>query len=1336
MGEEVFPWLKSMPLAPEYHPTLSEFQDPIAYIHKIEKEASLYGICKIVPPLPPPPKKSVVSNLNKSLFSRSSSLTFTTRQQQIGFCPRKPCPVKKPVWQSGQRYFFPDFESKARSFERSYLKKLGKKPPLSPLELETLYWKASVDKPLSVEYANDIPGSAFPPNYSSSSVGCGGVGSSNVGETAWNMRWVSRAEGSLLRYMKEEIPGVTSPMVYLAMMFSWFAWHVEDHDLHSLNYLHLGAPKTWYGVPRDACVAFEEVVRVNGYGGEVNPLVTFAVLGEKTTVISPEVLVAAGVPCCRLVQNAGEFVVTFPRAYHSGFSHGFNCGEASNIATPEWLKFAKEAAVRRASINYPPMVSHFQLLYDLALALCSRVPAGIHAGPRSSRLKDKKKGEGEATIKDEFLRNVIENNKLLQILGKGSPIVLIPQSSSDASAFLNLCVGSYSRVAQGNSPLDGYSKIKPKLASLCERKSIPLLDANGDLPKSGFRILDRDSHRDELLQDDRLSHQRLFSCVTCGILTFDCAAVIQPREQAARYLMSADCNFLDDWTNSGVLNDNNHPPTAVFPRKIGQTEYGEESVAHGLYSMPGRSSNCLLQGEQNGDEEAANSEEPNGTSALGLLAQAYGNSSDSEEDRGYDLPDFDDDTLIKSVSPERRKQQEDPRAHIMKLEQSSGPDDDAHLGYGERLRFRGSNVTEKSHQILNYSIEKESNDYSRKISCESDVPLPGCNEGSSRLHVFCLEHAIDVEEQLRLVGGVHISLFCYQDYPRVEAEAKHLAEELGIDYSWNNITFRNATTEDEKRIQSALDSEEAIPGNGDWAVKLGKNLFCSANLCWSPLYSKQMPYNSVIYKAFGRDSSSLPAKADDLGQRSGKPKKTVAGKWCGKVWMSHRVHPLLVQKDPEDQDEESCVHENIEGTSKGRTETSTARKPVTKRKMEEDTKRTKKDINGERGASEDLLVYSRQHHQKFGVLRPSKTIKWQNFDTDNQADDDARLSCEGVLNQLAGPREGQSANSGSKFAPDSLSGHDSPSNDLLEDSYLSQKIPKGKRAKLNRGDAVLSRKFEEKCYFRTNRRMFGTKQESIGSEDAVSNDEDEGPQQQMNQRRERVSQNARTCVGALHQIKGLKKLYKSRKQVVSGLMKVTTECTKKQEHSEDFDDVSDGEEVKGRLNKRVGKRTSKPSVESGGSKLVKGKSSQTLRKNNSKPMAGKRFSGLGIVKKEEEGEYQCDLEGCTMAFFTSKDLNLHKKNVCPVKGCGKKFFSHKYLVQHRRVHLDDRPLKCPWKRCKMTFKWAWARTEHIRVHTGERPYKCGEPNCGQTFRFVSDFSRHKRKTGHSIKGKG
>ena len=59
-----------------------------------------------------------------------------------------------------------------------------------------------------------------------------------------------------------------------------------------------------------------------------------------------------------MVQNAGEFVVTFPRAYHLGFSHGFNCGKVANLATPEWLKVAKEVAVRRAAMEYHPMLSH------------------------------------------------------------------------------------------------------------------------------------------------------------------------------------------------------------------------------------------------------------------------------------------------------------------------------------------------------------------------------------------------------------------------------------------------------------------------------------------------------------------------------------------------------------------------------------------------------------------------------------------------------------------------------------------------------------------------------------------------------------------------------------------------------------------------------------------------------------------------------------------------------------------------------------------------------------------------------------------------------------------
>lgn len=119
-------------------------------------------------------------------------------------------------------------------------------------------------------------------------------------------------------------------------------------------------------------------------------------------------------------------------------------------------------------------------------------------------------------------------------------------------------------------------------------------------------------------------------------------------------------------------------------------------------------------------------------------------------------------------------------------------------------------------------------------------------------------------------------------------------------------------------------------------------------------------------------------------------------------------------------------------------------------------------------------------------------------------------------------------------------------------------------------------------------------------------------------------------------------------------------------------------------------------------------------------------------KEKRGGSHRCDMEGCRMRFKTRAELTVHKRNRCPVEGCGKRFSSHKYAVLHQRVHEDDRPLKCPWKGCNMTFKWAWARTEHIRVHTGERPYKCKVEGCGLSFRFVSDFSRHRRKTGHYV----
>ena len=55
---------------------------------------------------------------------------------------------------------------------------------------------------------------------------------------------------------------------------------------------------------------------------------------RKCLMMSPQHLVDANVPVYRAVQHENQIVITFPKAYHGGFSHGFNCAESSNFALP------------------------------------------------------------------------------------------------------------------------------------------------------------------------------------------------------------------------------------------------------------------------------------------------------------------------------------------------------------------------------------------------------------------------------------------------------------------------------------------------------------------------------------------------------------------------------------------------------------------------------------------------------------------------------------------------------------------------------------------------------------------------------------------------------------------------------------------------------------------------------------------------------------------------------------------------------------------------------------------------------------------------------------------
>lgn len=66
-------------------------------------------------------------------------------------------------------------------------------------------------------------------------------------------------------------------------------------------------------------------------------------LRHKAFLASPRILANSGITLNRVAQLPGEFILTYPKGYHSGFNLGFNCAESINFATERWLPLGKVA---------------------------------------------------------------------------------------------------------------------------------------------------------------------------------------------------------------------------------------------------------------------------------------------------------------------------------------------------------------------------------------------------------------------------------------------------------------------------------------------------------------------------------------------------------------------------------------------------------------------------------------------------------------------------------------------------------------------------------------------------------------------------------------------------------------------------------------------------------------------------------------------------------------------------------------------------------------------------------------------------------------------------------
>lgn len=104
----------------------------------------------------------------------------------------------------------------------------------------------------------------------------------------------------------ERIPGVHTPFVNVGSWKSEFAAHEEDGDVCSINFLHSGKNKAWYGVPYTETTKFEKLIQM--FAEEMGQTCkTF--MRHKQLIIAPSVLRDHGIRFTRVRKQSRTFSV-------------------------------------------------------------------------------------------------------------------------------------------------------------------------------------------------------------------------------------------------------------------------------------------------------------------------------------------------------------------------------------------------------------------------------------------------------------------------------------------------------------------------------------------------------------------------------------------------------------------------------------------------------------------------------------------------------------------------------------------------------------------------------------------------------------------------------------------------------------------------------------------------------------------------------------------------------------------------------------------------------------------------------------------------------------------
>ncbi|KAI4826752.1 hypothetical protein KUCAC02_030185 [Chaenocephalus aceratus] len=215
------------------------------------------------------------------------------------------CP--KCLAQASRSYTLQSFGDMADSFKSDYFNMPVHMVPTELVEKE--FWRlvSTIEDDVTVEYGADIAskefGSGFPLTTSHFEVS---PEDKHYLSSGWNLNNMPVLDSSVLTHITADICGMKLPWLYVGMCFSSFCWHIEDHWSYSINYLHWGEPKTWYGAPGYAAEHLESVMKnLAPELFESQP----DLLHQLVTIMNPNTLMNNGVPCVSHYRDLSRYCV-------------------------------------------------------------------------------------------------------------------------------------------------------------------------------------------------------------------------------------------------------------------------------------------------------------------------------------------------------------------------------------------------------------------------------------------------------------------------------------------------------------------------------------------------------------------------------------------------------------------------------------------------------------------------------------------------------------------------------------------------------------------------------------------------------------------------------------------------------------------------------------------------------------------------------------------------------------------------------------------------------------------------------------------------------------------